>query len=211
MKPPQKKTVKMSSETPWSEDKLLEALSPGRKTDLEVEKRLSKLGAEYIVLFVVDSQKIQETKTSILRLFMKNSLRGTLVSIGMPGKKILSQLKEANTPTEYLSIIDASPAKENGKTDTQITVLEEQEDLSILFSEVEKKISEKKSNGFLVFDSINALLVYNEEKGVEKFFHTIVSKLSGLGIKTVILAIDSKKGENTVKTIGNFCDSVEKL
>ena len=208
---PQKKTVKVSSETPWSEDKLLEALSPARKTDLEVEKRLSKLGPEYTALFVVDSEKIQAAKTSILRLFIKNGLKGTIVSIGVPGKKILSQLKETNTPSDSLSIIDASPAKEDGETDKQITLLGEQEDLSTLFSEVEKKISEKNSNGFLMFDSLNALLVYNEEKGVEKFFHTLVSKLQGSGVKTIILAIDSKKGENTVKTIGNFCDSVEKI
>ncbi|MDO8634526.1 MAG: hypothetical protein Q7K34_04515 [archaeon] len=205
------KTPKAGSESPWSEDKLLEVLSPSRKTDLEVEKRLSKLGAEYAALFVIDPEKMQAAKNSILRLFIKNGLKGTLVTIGMPGQKILSQLKEANTPTESLSIIDASPANENGKTDKHITVLEEQEDLSILFSEVEKKISEKNSNGFLVFDSLNALLIYNEAKGVEKFFHTLVSKLQGLGIKTIILAIDSKKGENTLKTIGNFCDSVEKL
>lgn len=207
----QKKPVQVSNESPWSEDKLLEVLSPNRKTDLEVEKKLSKLGEEYTALFVVKPEKIQSTKNSLLRTLMTKNLKGMLVSIGMPGKKILSQLKDTKTPTSSLSIIDASPSAKNSQEDNQITALGEQEDLSVLFSEIEKKLSEKNSNHFLVFDSLNALLVYNEEKGVEKFFHTLVSKLQGLGIKTIILAIDSKEGENTVKTVGNFCDAVEKI
>ncbi len=196
----------LREESIWSEEKLMEVLSPKTKIDLEVEKKILGLEGGFTVLFVSKSEKLPELRLSLLRKFAKkNEFKGVFVSAGLSGKKLMKQLLENKIRLDAVSIIDASGTEE-ASTD-KVTFLDDQSDLTTLYGEIEKETDKiKNQNGFLIIDSLNTFLVYNDNKTVEKFIHSIVSKFGSKGLTIMFLAVNSRDSQNLLKTIGNFCD-----
>ena len=61
---------------------------------------------------------------------------------------------------------------------------------------------------FVVVDSINTFLVYNEENVVKKFFHFLISKSRELGCKCVLLSSDSGDVSSLNSLVADFSDKV---
>lgn len=194
------------SHEPWSEEKLKEVLSSGTQLDLQVQKNILLLKENQVLLFAAKKQSIPTIRASLFKILAKYKPGIVFVSPAMPAKKILGHVKENSMDAQKITIVDASgsQAKENEKT---ICVVD-QSDLAELIEKIEGALKNSGNNSFFVFDSLTTLLIYNDEKSVERFFHSLYSKLLEYNLKTVFLAVKSSETENLVKTISGFCDGV---
>ncbi len=196
------------TERTWNEDELKAALSGSTKTDLEVAKKLSSLKESYNLLVQRKPGRVAEIRLAILReLARQKAQKGVFVTSSISPSRVTEQLEESGLKPENVTIIDASGAAEH--EDKNVVVIEDQSDLTDMFSQIEKALEKNRGQkAFLVFDSVSTLLVYNDEKSVEKFFNQLVQKISSYKVKALFFATKSKETESTIQTISNFCDDV---
>lgn len=71
------------------------------------------------------------------------------------------------------------------------------------FGKPEQPAMDSGKNFFIIVDSLSTLLVYNDEKLVEKFAHRLSGKARLLNAKAVFLINPGKK---LIQTISSFCD-----
>ena len=166
--------------------------------------------------------KEPEFYLAIDRAFVKKlantrNLRGIYITINKPFDVIESSFRKSDVKIGNIYFVDVvtkymnkkAPEKENCSfvdSPSDLTTL------AITFMQAAKMIQEKskfdKVPVFVVVDSINTFLIYNEENTVKRFFHFLISKCRELGCKLVLFSSNVDEVTSLNRVVGAFSDKV---
>jgi archaellum biogenesis ATPase FlaH len=114
-------------------------------------------------------------------------------------------LKQANLKTENLFFIDCVTAERTREDVLHI----KPNDVDKLSTAIKSFIKEINSQTFVVIDSLATLLIYNDENKIAQFVKEITEYGTLANVQIVAISPETK-GEELLKKIYNFFDSVEK-
>ena len=91
------------------------------------------------------------------------------------------------------------------KKDTNCLYLGDPHDLTSVSIAIDQAIGSMKGEKFIVFDSVNTLLNYNNESVVIRFMHSMTAKMRSENARAVILSVDGMN-EKISSQLSQFCD-----
>lgn len=169
----------------------------------EIEEEVSKKG---IVAILVPNKNYKNELLKRCRYASENFNKTVFLSLNKPSLRVIEFLKKNNINTEKFLFVDAiSKSKENADVQN-IVYISSLEDFKN-FSEQLNQIVE--SNGFdcLIFDSLNTLLLYQDETVVTKFIHNLIAKLIAANVNGILICL-SEISHSFVNDLFMFVDKV---
>jgi archaellum biogenesis ATPase FlaH len=173
----------------------------------KIEEKLKKLRPNFIVNLSIDLHIYTRSCIALLDYLMTNmNSQGLYVSLNKPFETISEELKQSNLDASTLYFIDGVSKKTGRYSDSEkCFCLEDPSSITELRLLIDTLINEKKIK-FIVVDSLNTLLLYNDIKDVEKFAHNLLNKCRKSNINVVIITPKEKRDEDAVATITQYCD-----
>ncbi len=191
-------------------DKLMKYLQPGRGLGISIMKSLEELPETYTVLATASRKKYALLGEELIKYFLKQGAQGIFITTNKPASTLIESLEKNSVDWSRLFLIDVVSVRSNEQqlSEENVIYVDSPEDLTELDAAINdciKKALEK--NRFLVLDSLTTLLVYNPERTVERFMHSLSGKTRANQFKAIFtLASETKK--ETLGIISQFCDNV---
>lgn len=156
-------------------------------------------------------KKIPEILSYITK---KKKIPGVYVSLNKPITVLYDSLKKKKVDTDMLVFIDAVSKMSNISIHNQENCFylrspKDLSDISIAISEALNSIKQKKK--FLIFDSLNTLLLYSDEDLIARFFHFVLGKIRSTDINGFIVSIKKGMSNKLITEISQFCDDYIEL
>ncbi len=191
------------------EKNIEELFSIETKLKLMLETHLNNTVNGEANLFLINPEHYSLTRKLLLKLISKK--KSIYITLNKPAEFLFHLAEKEKISLDKIHFIDMISALSLEKENTEkISFLNSPNALSESLIELDSVL--KKTNAeIILFDSISTLLVYNEKNLVEKFLHTLVSKINQLNAIGVFLFVESKEYNEPIQTIEQFCDKIIKL
>jgi archaellum biogenesis ATPase FlaH len=164
-----------------------------------------------IMLLVVPKEKYHEELIEIIRVIAENVKKTCYVCINEPYNFVVNNLKKNNIALEKFFFIDTLTMKvqEPPEVDNCIFVSAPNAltEISLAFSKV---LNEVKCDSTL-FDTISALMIYENPHSIVQFVHNILTKIRVSNGKAVFIALKEDINSELVKDLYMFVDKVVDL
>jgi archaellum biogenesis ATPase FlaH len=191
------------------QEKLEDLFSLKNKLKIVIEKELNEANKGEALLFLINPEQYSIARALFLELMSKNNL--IYITLNKPADFLINSAEKEKISLQKTHFIDMISAINLEKENTEkISFLNSPNSLSESLIELDK-VLEKKFADFIAFDSISTLLVYNEKNSVEKFLHTLASKINQRNSIGILLFVESEEYREPIQTIEQFCDKVIKL
>ena len=173
----------------------------------KIEQELKEFSENFIVNIVIDQHIFSQALPVILEYLMKKlQLQGLYISLNKPYETIREELTSINLDANAIYCIDFVSKKTGKFLDSdKCFCLDDPSALTELSLMINTLSDEKKIN-FIVLDSLSTLLLYNDEKTVEKFVHEFLNKARKSNISVVITSPKEKNEEDALAIVTQFCD-----
>ncbi|MDP2973479.1 MAG: ATPase domain-containing protein [Candidatus Diapherotrites archaeon] len=191
-------------------DELMRFLQPGREVGLAILRALEELPEKYVVLMVANRKKYPVLAEQLIKYFVGKKTEGIFITTNKPAVDLVEGLRKEKVDLGKVNLIDTvSKRSGEGEVDAHnIIYIESPENLTELDSAVNDCIEKVQGkNRFFVLDSMSTLLVYNSERTVEKFMHSLSGKARAKQFKTVF-TLASETRQETLNILSQFCDKV---
>ena len=137
-----------------------------------------------VVLFLLDAVNYQESVIKVLKsLNYKKKTNGVYITLNKPSSSICKSFELENIDCNYLFFCDAVGKKLNERT-----LSFSPDGLSRLSIEITKLLASKKYD-FILFDTVDAFLMYNKKESLEKFFVNVVYISREYDAKCILIGI----------------------
>lgn len=190
-------------------DELSELLGLQSRIKSKIIQEFSTVKEGSQIMLIETSEDMQSVRKEIVLSLVNNYFSGVYFTTNMPAEPLQQDLKNADIDTNKMQFIDSITKESIGNhtEDTKnITFVESPTQLSDLNILIERSLSRvQATKKFVIIDSITTLLIYNQEKTVEKLIHRVVEKNRLKNILTVILVTQSTNKE-LIQCIAQFCD-----
>jgi len=173
---------------------------------------LKQLPKEYVLLVVIKQKNYESTILAFMDIFVNdNKLFGTYITTNKPFRKIMAKFLEKGIKADNLFFIDCvtKEAKEEHLNGIKVFSSQNVTEINVLLDKAIK--SKKKGAEFIFLDSISTLLVYNEEKTVEKFVHALLERIYHWKTKGVFITVETKANELIIENLSLFFDKVVRI
>ena len=157
-------------------------------------------------------------KAFVKKLANTRNLKGVYITMNKPFSFIERSFRKSDIKMDNIYFVDmvSKYVDRQGKPEAEnCSFVDSPSNLTMLaitFMQAAKMMKAKKADAeqpiFVVVDSINTFLVYNEENVVKKFFHFLISKSRELGCKCVLLSSDSGDVSSLNSLVADFSDKV---
>ncbi|HZX34722.1 MAG TPA: hypothetical protein VFF09_05065 [archaeon] len=157
-------------------------------------------------------------KAFVKKLANTRNLGGVYITVNKPFSFIERSFRKSDIKMDNIYFVDmvSKYVDRQGKPEAEnCSFVDSPSNLTMLaitFMQAAKMMKAKKADAeqpiFVVVDSINTFLVYNEENVVKKFFHFLISKSRELGCKCVLLSSDSGDVSSLNSLVADFSDKV---
>lgn len=180
-------------------------------TELDLEEIENAINEDNIILLLSNSESIEEVKLDMLEKFTeKNQMSVIYVSITKPYDAITDILGDKGIDTDEIFFIDCmSKAQEtdNAVRAENCVFIDPRNltNISIAISEAVENLPEEEEK-LVVFDTLSALRVYNEDKPLQQFSQFLTSKMRDWKVKSVILTLEEEMDDEVVARVSQFCD-----
>jgi KaiC/GvpD/RAD55 family RecA-like ATPase len=183
-------------------------LDPGRKIMLKIMQALEDIPESFVVLFIIKADDYSMLLAELLKVLLERNQKGIYLTVNKPVEDLLKAFNARRIKTESVFFIDAISALVERKTlsSKNTLFLDSPTDLIELSNAFSKKLDSMQGLDFVVFDSVNTLLLYNKQPAVEKFIHLIVGKMRGKKLKGFLIAVKSSESAGFIETISQFVD-----
>lgn len=174
---------------------------------MNISNRFKGLAEDFIVSVIVPSNNYEKVNMHILDNFInKKKTHGIYITINRPYKSILKLMKDKKINTKNISFIDCI-SKEIAKPrkNTNCIFVKSPGNLTEIAIALDKLFTHTK-HGFILFDSLDTLLLYNSLEGVTRFVHFITGKMRIYGINGILLGLDEKTDKELMSGITHFTD-----
>ncbi len=184
----------------------------------KVSDELSKNLLENPVSITVKSTELLKVDLAVLRTLMeKNKMKGIIICGDRPATEYIKLLKRRGLDPDAAYYVDVitlctghEPTEDEKKAN--VALIYNPADLTALdiaiTQAVERLNKETKGDerGFLLFDCLAALQLYNTYTRLGMFVHNLTTKLKIHNVYGVIFLLEENKGSALSATIQTFCD-----
>ena len=176
----------------------------------KIEMALLRNPLEAIVSITVKSTEVLSSDLAVLKfLVLEKKMRGVIVSVDRDYKQMKDLIGSVGIDSKSLYYIDAVTlytGKELDKT-PQDNVFFVDSPSNLTFIDIGiTDLVERLGEGFLIFDCLSSLKLYNDPKTLGVFMYDLASKLRLAGIYGVITLIEEDSAMELHSTIKAFCD-----
>ena len=158
-----------------------------------------------VYLFISQAENYHSVSLGLFsQLAKKPRQKGIYISLNKGYSQIKEHLKKNHIKTSNLFFIVSSKNKECGGEDCRC--IPGAESLTSLSLAITAAID---TGGFdyVILDSINTLLVYNDQKTVQKFVHYLVGKLKSFGVAGILIGVEDDSFHSLKPMLTQFCDN----
>lgn len=173
----------------------------------KIEQGFKDMGENFVVNFSIDQHIYNQIPLALLQYFMKKlKFQGLYISLNKPYETICKELKQNNLNNNRIYFIDGV-SKETGKFSNldNCFCLEDPSSLTELLL-LTKTLCDEGKIKFILLNSLNTLLLYNDTKTVEKFIRSLINNARKLNISVIIMSPKEKSKEDILAEITQFCD-----
>ena len=191
-------------------DELMRFLQPSREVGLAILRTLEEFPEKYVVLMVANRKKYPVLAEQLIKYFVGKKAEGIFITTNKPAVDLVEGLRKEKVDLDKVNLIDTvSKRSGEGEADAHnIIYIDSPENLTELDSAINDCIEKVQGkNRFFVLDSMSTLLVYNTERTVEKFMHSLSGKTRAKQFKTVF-TLASETRQETLNILSQFCDKV---
>ncbi len=176
----------------------------------KIEMALLRSSLEAIVSITVKSTEVLNSDLALLKFLVgEKNMSGIIVCVDRDYKQMKDLIESIGIDSESLLYIDAITLY-TGKE------LEENSHENVFFVDSPSNLTfidigitelvERLNGGFLIFDCLSSLKLYNNPKTLGVFMYDLASKLRLSGVYGVITLIEEDSGMELHSTIKAFCD-----
>jgi len=198
------------------EEELTELLSPRRGLDLKILQMLEDLPKKHFTtLLLVEPTTFSRINIELIKLFSaETEKKGIYITLNRSFQFLNEILKAEKLDISAMHFIDGI-TRMTGRIELDAKncqYIESPNNLVELSQAIENAIDKMHGQpAFLIFDSISTLLIYNNMEAVERFIHSIVSKLQESKLMGLFLMVKSPEKTDVINTISQFCDKTLEL
>jgi len=202
-------TKPAKKETDGDTNNLIEMLGDARKFTIKLKKEFDALPMEAQVL-MVEMEDHLTINIELLRYLLSRFNRGIYITVNQPIHSFIPKLEGEKIDHKRLYFIDGITKKSAGKEleGDAYYYIETPRDLVDLIFDLEKivkKIDLEKEKVFVVLDSITTLLIYNDQRVIEKFAHNMVGRMRSWKMASIMLT-SAQTGGEIATFLEQFCD-----
>ena len=177
----------------------------------EKDEIIEKIGETEATLLEIPAEKFNRTQRELIEDLSKENEKIIIISVTRPGKNILKEMEEKDISTDSIVVLDTVTKTQKKDTeDTEnIHYIDNPSSLTQIPIAIDKEM--KKGGTVIIVDSINSLLIHNDEKILKKFVHGILTKTRINDLPTVLLATEGQLSKDMRADIAQLCDKTFSL
>jgi len=150
-------------------------------------------------------------KELIEKLVNRDKLKGVYITINKPSNFIEKELKKFKINSDNIYFVDLISGRSKETPCPNCSFINSPSNLTMLgitFTQAAKMLQKEIAEQpiFIIVDSLNTFLVYNDEKSVKKFFHFLISKSRELGSKCILFSADTAEMKSVNTLVAGFSD-----
>ncbi|MEW5955463.1 MAG: ATPase domain-containing protein [Candidatus Micrarchaeota archaeon] len=173
--------------------------------------RAAKLPQFPLVLALVPGKDLASVSASVLRALSTGGGPGVYVTVNKPCDSLEAFFRKARIDLKKIFFLDLITLSSGGTAEKKErrVFLESPRNLtefSIALNELIAAIPAGKK--FVVIDSFNTLLLYNDATTVMRFIHFLSGRLRTLGAHAVFLSAKEETDEKTIAQLNQFVEKV---
>jgi len=185
--------------------------------DSDLIDELDESFGNWVAVVIRNPNQPQISSVFVKKLANARNLRGVYITINKPFDILQKAFLKSEINMENLYFVDAITKHINEKTENKencsfINSPSNLTTLAITIMQAAKmmqaKNSSKETPVFIVVDSMNTFLVYNDETTVKRFFHFLISKAREFGCKCLLFSADMNEVASLNRLVGDFSDKV---
>jgi len=181
----------------------------------KLEKELKDLPQNFIVGFVVSSNKYEETNLHLLEFFVnKLGYSGSYVTVNRPYENLVFTLDKHKINMDKLFFIDCITKNIGGaeKNIPNCLFLDSPSSLTDLGIALHEYVSlTKDKKRFLFLDSLSTLFIHNDRNTMMRFIHYITGKMRLWNISGIMISLHEETDKNIIAELSQFCDKIIKV
>ena len=172
-----------------------------------ISRTVRELPETYSLLIIVKTKKSGGLVSSLLDLYINDKKQnGLYISTNKSVEKIINALKkEGRVKTDKLCFVDCMT--ESSKMYGNIYYCPPQ-NLTDLNLAIGRMLDTHEKIGFVVFDSLSTLFIYNETKPVEKFVTTLLRRFTDKKINGIFITTKTTNNAAALEDLSIFFDEV---
>ena len=174
------------------------------------EQRSAAIGT-VTSMFILSAERYFEGIVSILK-----GLRGEsviYVTTNKPYSYLIRVLHENGISTDgffFIDCISQHVGERSSDEEVNCIFLETPSDLTTISIAAHEAVTKLPGDKVLLLDSLSVLLIYNDANAVGKFSNFIINRLRTLGVKTILLALETDSRKDIISQIESLCDEVKR-
>lgn len=165
-----------------------------------------------IILYKVSSSAYDSKIIKILKSVKRDPV--IYVAVTKDSMQLSANFKMNGLDPSRFFFIDCIAKKRDAKTKAPNTIFisnpESLTEISLAISEAIKLLP-REGKKTLILDSLNSLLVYNNNTLVSKFSNFLVNNLRAHQINGIFIVIETKMHSDLIAQIGSACDEIKKI
>lgn len=156
----------------------------------------------------------------VKKLANTRNMKGIYITINKPYEYVERNFRKNDVKVENVYFLDMVTKHMNRSEKCEgynCTFVDSPSNLTMLaisFIQAAKMLKAKHEENdqpiFIIVDSLNTFLVYNDETTVKRFFHFLISKSRELGAKCLLLSSNLKEVSSLNSLVADFSDKVIK-
>ena len=174
-----------------------------------INDELKTLPEEYTALIIVNSKNYEKVIYAFMEILVSDlKLFGTYITTNWPFRKIMQKFLKRGIEADNLFFIDCvtKEVDKDGGTGVKVFSSENVNEINVVLDKAIK--SKKKGGEFIFLDSVSTLLVYNDEKTVQKFVHSLLGRVYKWKTKGIVITVETKSNKEVIENLSLFFDRI---
>lgn len=174
----------------------------------ETFKKEVKSLKDYIILVTVDAKTYQDTVIKIVKFLVnEQGIPGVYVTLNKPYDIMQRNLISNDIDARLIIFIDANSRTEETKKVDNCLYIGSPEKLSDMSVAMDQAVKALPAEKFLIFDSLNTLVIFNKPGTVARFIHFLTGKMREWKIKGIIITLEKETEPMLLDELTQFSDA----
>lgn len=173
-----------------------------------IEQELQSLPAQFVAITLLPTRDHDEIVTTLLRVLGKRcgSSKACYITAAKPPATLRELFALNGVDAKQITFVDCVTVERKAMQDSpDVRYVTSPHDLTRLSIQLNRVFTEHPC--MVILDSLNALLLYNNRREVQRFIHTFATLCRKNGFTGVILALREDSDAQLISEIEQFCDS----
>ena len=162
-----------------------------------------------IIVLVIPEHDYTERLVKVVHDLVDLDLRICYVSLNRPHNTLMSSFKKEGISIDKMFVVDAITRTAMVPPEcSSCDYVSSPGALTELSVAISKVMDRKEGFGYIIFDSLSTLLVYESDTTIAKFVHFLMAKVRVAGCNAIFTVLKQDADSILVKDINMFADKV---